>query len=290
MGFELDAIKSILADEDIEAYVAVEHFDPAKDVFCSKICTKIIESKMCVVLLTSVREPKGVTLPNPNVCYEYGLMTAWGKPVIPVQREGDELVFNIRSRDTVKYSPNNFRERFHRALRIVLSKIEDEIEADIEHPSLQEHLDYYMELKDHSRMKGTVWIVQGLPFIPYRQWKFGIIVTGTETAERLFFSTKLLYRRLERYAAKLEKEMENLTEECSVFFENGDKLSDLSKLLEGKKTEIKRLQSTEIFIVDSSGMNLAGDILERLRKIESTLVTSIKVLSPHEIRTELGLG
>lgn len=75
VGYELDIIRTALEKEEIEPYIAVENVDPGKDIFCTKICTKIIESKLCVVVLTGETKSKKV-LPNPNVYYEYGLMTA----------------------------------------------------------------------------------------------------------------------------------------------------------------------------------------------------------------------
>ena len=52
VALELEVIKSVLERLKLDPYIALENFDPAKDVFCEKICTKIIESKFCVVLLT----------------------------------------------------------------------------------------------------------------------------------------------------------------------------------------------------------------------------------------------
>ena len=68
VALELDIIKSVLKEFEIEPYVAIENFDPAKDIFCEKVCTKIIESQFCIVLLTDPLIDQRPS-PNPNVYY-----------------------------------------------------------------------------------------------------------------------------------------------------------------------------------------------------------------------------
>ena len=82
----------------IEPYIAVEQRAFQKDIFCEKICSKIIESQFCIVFLNDViDEVDRVRKPNANVYYEYGLMTAFGKKIIPIQLEGQSLAFNPSS-------------------------------------------------------------------------------------------------------------------------------------------------------------------------------------------------
>jgi hypothetical protein len=290
VGLEIDVIKNVLKEEDIEAYVAVENFDPAKDIFCSKICAKIIESRLCVVILTGTGEGKTGNFPNPNVYYEYGLMNAWGKEIIPVQREGEQLAFNVRSLDTIKYAPETLRERFHRALRIVLSNIEQDSEEASERAGLEEMLDYYMELKDCSRLRGTVGMAKDIGFLAYRNWRFGVIVTGAETADRLYFSTRILFRRVERYMNKLEAELDEIRQKREDEAADGKTRDYLENIQKEKRLEIHKVRHLEILIVDSSGLKLGEDLVRKLRTIDSTLEPSIVLLSPEEIRGELGLG
>jgi len=97
-----------------------------QDIFCTKICGKIIESQFCLVILDDlVRD--GVNIPNPNVYYEYGLMTSLGKHIIPLQKDGLKLAFNIQSYDTVKYTPRNIGTELDRAIKdaIKLSQTPD---------------------------------------------------------------------------------------------------------------------------------------------------------------------
>ena len=92
LQLEIEVIKSVLRDNNLEPYVAIENFEPGKDIFCEKICTKIIESQFCSVLLSDViHVSKDRATPNPNVYYEYGLMVAMHKTIIPLQRQDAPL-------------------------------------------------------------------------------------------------------------------------------------------------------------------------------------------------------
>jgi hypothetical protein len=115
---ELDVLSNLLGDKQYDGYVAVQRVDPAKLAFCTKICSKIITSQFCIVLLNSSahRDHPNVRIPNPNVHLEYGLMMAFKKHIIPLQRDGDHLAFNIRPLDTILYSKANFREKADRAI------------------------------------------------------------------------------------------------------------------------------------------------------------------------------
>jgi len=94
-----------------------------QDIVCTKICGRIIESRFCVVILDEV-DRDGVNIANPNVYYEYGLMTALRKHVIPLQRDGMSLAFNIQSQDTVKYNARNMADELERAIRDAIAQTE----------------------------------------------------------------------------------------------------------------------------------------------------------------------
>jgi hypothetical protein len=112
----LELMSEKLSKVGIEPIIAVKERAYGQDIFCTKICGKIVESRFCVVILNdSVRS--GVNIPNPNVYYEYGLMTALRKHIVPLQRQDLELAFNIQSYDTVKYSPKNVATELDRAIR-----------------------------------------------------------------------------------------------------------------------------------------------------------------------------
>jgi hypothetical protein len=115
---ELEILQGLLNEKDYESYIALLRVDPAKLAFCTKICSKIITSQFCIVLLNSSthRAHPGVRIPNPNVHLEYGLMLAFKKHVVPFQREGDELAFNIRPLDTILYTNSTFKDKSERAI------------------------------------------------------------------------------------------------------------------------------------------------------------------------------
>ena len=100
----------------IEPIIAVKERVYGQDIFCTKICGRIIESRFCVVILDD-NIVKGINIPNPNVYYEYGLMTSLKKHIIPLQKEGLVLAFNIQSYDTIKYKNENIGSELDRAIK-----------------------------------------------------------------------------------------------------------------------------------------------------------------------------
>ena len=102
----IEIISEKLTKVGIEPIVAIRERAYGQDIFCTKICGKIIESKFCIVILDdAIIESQNV--PNPNVYYEYGLMTSMNKHIIPLQKDDLELAFNIQSYDTIKYNNRN---------------------------------------------------------------------------------------------------------------------------------------------------------------------------------------
>jgi len=158
---ELEIIKSKLKSFEIEPYVAVENRAFGKDVFCEKICGKIIEALFCIVLLNDKAEnigDKSVLVSNPNVYYEYGLMTSLNKKIIPLQKKNQKLAFNIQSLDTIKYSESNFVFEIENAIKSIF--IENEQTEEKRPGVLPKELSIYLGLN------GIVWpqITQGSDF------------------------------------------------------------------------------------------------------------------------------
>jgi hypothetical protein len=86
IALELEIIRQKLREANVEPYIAVDQREFQKDIFCEKICTKVSESLFCIVILNDVTDAAdNVKKPNANVYYEYGLMTAFSKKIIPVQ-------------------------------------------------------------------------------------------------------------------------------------------------------------------------------------------------------------
>ncbi len=124
----LELMSEKLTKLGIEPIIAVKERAYGQDIFCTKICGKIIESRFCIVILDDAVKG-GTNVPNPNVYYEYGLMTALRKHIIPLQKEALELAFNIQSYDTIKYSPRNVGAELDRAIRDAV-KITEAVEPE----------------------------------------------------------------------------------------------------------------------------------------------------------------
>jgi hypothetical protein len=113
----IDIIKGIIESKQYECHIALKKIDPGNFAFCAKICSKIIQSQFCIVLLdpspgkTNLKE-----YPNPNVHLEYGMMISQNKHIIPLQDEKYDLAFNISPLDTIKYNPSNLRIKITEAI------------------------------------------------------------------------------------------------------------------------------------------------------------------------------
>ncbi len=105
--FEMTILRNLLEKRGIQTEEAGGSLAPAQNAFCAKICSKIITSQFCIVILNNETRD-GQEIPNANVNMEYGLMLGFNKYVIPFQRESQTLPFNVAGLDTVKYNNNNF--------------------------------------------------------------------------------------------------------------------------------------------------------------------------------------
>lgn len=114
---EIDAIKDIVESKQYECHIALKKIDPGNFAFCTKICSRIIQSQFCIVLLnpspgkTNLKES-----PNPNVHLEYGMMISQNKHIIPLQDEKYDLAFNISPLDTIKYNLSNLKIKVTKAV------------------------------------------------------------------------------------------------------------------------------------------------------------------------------
>lgn len=104
---EMTILRDLLEKKGMEPLEAGGMRAPGTNAFCVKICSKIITSQFCIVLL-NIDVRNGVELHNPNVNMEYGLMLGFNKYVIPFQRSEQSLPFNVAALDTCKYTNQNF--------------------------------------------------------------------------------------------------------------------------------------------------------------------------------------
>jgi predicted nucleotide-binding protein len=109
-ALEMEILRALLLERRIETYEAAGELAPAQQVFCQKICSKIIQSQFCIVLVNN-ESVRGVQMTNANVYMEYGLMLGFNKCVIPFQHEDYELPFNVSGLDTIKYNNASFKAK-----------------------------------------------------------------------------------------------------------------------------------------------------------------------------------
>lgn len=158
LGPILELFTEKLAKVGIETIIAVKERAYGQDIFCTKICGKIIESKFCVTILDdSIVDGKNI--PNPNVYYEYGLMTSLGKHIIPLQKEDLKLAFNIQSYDTIKYNFGNIATELDRAIKDAIKITESRDKEDKKAEGLPEKsILRHLELSG-LELKGTNWVL-----------------------------------------------------------------------------------------------------------------------------------
>jgi hypothetical protein len=114
-ALEMAVLRASLERRRIEAYEAGGVLAPAQQVFCQKICSKVIQSQFCIVLLNN-ESVGGVNTTNANVYMEYGLMLGFNKYIIPFQHEEYSLPFNVSGLDTIKYNNSSFPSRADAAI------------------------------------------------------------------------------------------------------------------------------------------------------------------------------
>lgn len=114
-ALEMSILKKLLEEKGIQPSEAGGSLLSGQNAFCGKICSKIITSQFCIILLNNDKK-EGKEIPNSNVNMEYGLMLGFNKYVIPFQRESQKLPFNVSGLDTVKYNNNNFESMAIKAI------------------------------------------------------------------------------------------------------------------------------------------------------------------------------
>lgn len=128
--FEMTILRNLLEKRDIQTEEAGGSLAPAQSAFCRKICSKIITSQFCIVILNNeIRD--GREVPNANVNMEYGLMLGFNKYVIPFQRESQSLPFNVAGLDTVKYTEPNFEARAIQSLDQAITETHQDLTPPI---------------------------------------------------------------------------------------------------------------------------------------------------------------
>lgn len=129
---KVDLIKEIVESKQYECHIALKGIDPGNFAFCTKICSKIIQSQFCIVLLDPSKSRDGQEGPNPNVHLEYGMMMSQNKHIIPLQGDEYDLAFNISPLDTIKYTIANFKVKVTEAVDNAIKRFsERKIEGQV---------------------------------------------------------------------------------------------------------------------------------------------------------------
>ena len=119
---KIDAIQDIVESHQYECHIALKRIDPGTFAFCTKICSKIIQSHFCIVFLDPSFDKNEAEYPNPNVHFEYGMMVSQNKHIIPLQDERFDLAFNISPLDTIKYNDSNFKTKVSDAIKYAIKR------------------------------------------------------------------------------------------------------------------------------------------------------------------------
>jgi hypothetical protein len=207
----------------IEPIIAVKERAYGQDIFCTKICGKIIESQFCIVILDDMMQPMNgtkVNIPNPNVYYEYGLMTALNKHVIPLQKEGQKLAFNIQTHDTIKYTPHNLSAELDRALKDAIKMTQEDRSGYQDASAMSERLfSRCLEIsgyqkKDHrwflsSEFEDTVFTGYGHP--ERREYLFFTVIDDKELLRSTLTDMQVIIKRLESSHKQLSEKRDTLS-------------------------------------------------------------------------------
>lgn len=276
----LELITEKLIKIGIEPVIAIKERAYGQDIFCTKICGKIIESQFCLVILddsVETRDGTVISIPNPNVYYEYGLMTALGKHVIPLQKEGQELAFNIQAHDTIKYTPRNLSAELDRALKDA-TKITEEDRSGYQYAAaISERLfSRCLEINGYQRT-GYRWFladdIDDTVFAGYRhpervEYLFFTVANDRELLRASLTDVQVIIRRLEsRY--------KELTEEIDSY---AIKIDELNKKLPQLERELTAKRGVATFSLQSQ-FNRAKSSLEdtiEKRETQSSKVEAIQ--------------
>lgn len=294
VALELEIIQQKLREANIEPYIAVEQREFQKDIFCEKICSKIIESQFCIVFLNDVVDKvDSIRKPNANVYYEYGLMTAFGKKIIPIQLEGQSLAFNIQSLDTLKYTKKDFGRQIEEAIKLVLLSFEEEEERVIGSSNLEWTLDIMGLVKtDRFGLRyGRDLSLRSLGFEIYNNPTDGKLFFvgqfGNDISERdVVLNSKILTLRIKNYCEQLSLEINEIKEDIDKKLRRPlieERLLDLDRTK-------KRFQESNILVLKDKIVDdeaIKSEYKEICKDLKFTL--NIEIIDSEKAKVMLGV-
>lgn len=281
---EVETILALIIEKltkiGIEPVIAIKERAYGQDIFCTKICGKIIESQFCLVILDDTIElinGRKVNIPNPNVYYEYGLMTALGKHVIPLQKEGQELAFNIQTHDTIKYTPRNLSAELDRALKDA-AKITEEDRAGYQYAAaISERLfSRCLEINGYQRTSYRWFLaddIEDTVFTGYYHPERGEYLFFTVANEREPLRASLTDMQV--IIRRLESRYKELTEEIDSYDTKIDELNKRLPELERELTTKRGVGSLSLQSQLNRAKSSLDDTIEK-REAQSSKIEAIQ--------------
>lgn len=276
LGTLLALIIEKLAKVGVEAVIAINERAYGQDIFCTKICGKIIESKFCIVILDdSVR--KKVNVPNPNVYYEYGLMTALNKQIIPLQKEELKLAFNIQSHDTIKYSNTNIATELDAAIKEGLRIIDTEFpQILLDEKSILRKLELngFRPVSERWFLKNAIHDTNFLGYVKgveenKHAYLFIAKVDNKEETWSVLDDLEIVALRVEKKSKERLKEFENELKKLSDAEKKGTKPSTIALAdLQEERAVIKATEKLHIAFFVSPEID-ATELIQKSHKILS---------------------
>ena len=254
-------ISEKLGKNGIEPVVAVDIRAYGQDIFCTKICGKIIEAQFCIAILDDGPiDVKGkiINVPNSNVYYEYGLMTSLGKYVIPLQKDGQELAFNIKTHDTIRYTPGDVSSEVDKALQEAIRVTIEERESYLGEIIPAYMYRSFLAMKGYQQ-QGYSWLlsddIEGTVFSGYKNdrsmdYLFFAVIDSKEMLKTCLIDIQVIQRRLNSDCTTIESRMRSLDEVIAKYEkeeakeENTDREPSLARLLRfNPESELKNSRS-----------------------------------------------
>ena len=239
-----ELISEKVTKHGIEPIIAIDIRAYGQDIFCTKICGKIIESQFCIAILddnpTNLKGGK-TNIPNPNVYYEYGIMTSLGKYVIPLQKEGHDLAFNIKTHDTIRYSPGDVSAEIDKALITAIKVTIEERESSVA-DIIPDYM-YRSFLAVHGyQQQGYSWLlsddIDGTIFSGFRNDKtqdflFFAVVDNKDMLKTCIIDIQVIQRRLNNDCSKLAERISSLDKKIGEY----EKQAEEEKTYTGHDTD-----------------------------------------------------
>ena len=277
VGLELEIISEKLQKEGIDPFIAVRERAYGEDIFCTKICGRIIESMFCIVLLNDAKSNKSAELiPNPNVYYEYGLMTAMKKEIIPLQHSEHNLAFNIQGLETIKYTNENLVDELEKAIKKTLAIIEmtrETEQVEIESDLYTRKIFWMLESKGFTRLSRAYYrdslleASDNTVFMKYTDYEnnpiFIVIVKDNEMTLDVIGGLKVISSRIEKIKYRNEIELSNFEKEVSIggqFTLTGEEIISRRKRIDYRRVseisdQLKKLEKSTFLVLVTEGFS-----------------------------------